>query len=215
MTARRGRRAPSRSGRRGAGDAADAPRAVQSLGNGAFRLPDGSIAYTMERAAIECKKVKPVEYTATDVILLLLSSRDGPIVGRALLFQGLFLFARGALAGESVEDCEFVPYYRRPHSFYLATKIREMARLGLIEISKRGRVPAYALTRKGLKKARARRRTVPAGLAAGMGRLRDGMGRNGFARTLAATGCGDEYAAYAKKTRMAHLYRAITWGRGI
>ena len=192
-----------------------APQGVQSLGNGAFRLPDGSIAYNAERAAAEFKKLRPVEYTATDVILLLLSSQDGPVAGRALLFKELFVFEREALGGENVEDCMFVPYYRGPYSFYLGCKIREMARRGLIEISGSGAASTYALTPRGLEKARKRRRTVPADLAERMGTLRRGMDEHGAAYILKATRLGDEYAKYALKSKAAHRYRAITWGRGV
>ena len=112
-----------------------APQPVQSIGRGAFRLPDGFVAYTAKRAAAEYKKLSPVAYTAADVILLLLSSQDRPVAGRTLLFKELFLFEKEVLAGESVEDCKFVPHYYGPYSFYMACKVREMARRGLIEIS--------------------------------------------------------------------------------
>lgn len=192
-----------------------APQAVQSIGNGAFRLPDGSVAYTMKRAAEECKKIEPVEYAATDVILLLLSSQDKPIVGRTLLFKELFLFEKEALAGEDVEDCEFVPHYYGPYSFYMAFKVREMARLGLIEVSKRGGTTTYALTSKGLKKAKARWRTVPAGMRDKMARLRKGMDQHGSTRILGAIYRRAEYARYVEKSRVAHRYKALAWGRGL
>ena len=188
---------------------------VQSLGNGAFRLPDGSIAYTAERAAAEFKKLKPVEYTATDVILLLLSSQDRPVVGRTLLFKELFLFEKEALDGENVEDCGFVPHYYGPYSFYMELKIREMARRGLIEISGGGGAATYALTPKGLEMARKRRRTVPAGLAGKMGRLRKGLDQHGATHILKAIYLRGEYAEYVTKSRVAHRYKAITWGRGV
>ena len=192
-----------------------APQAVQSIGRGAFRLPDGSVAYTAKRAAAEYKKIRPVEYTATDVILLLLSSQDRPIVGRTLLFKELFLFEREALAGEDVEDCRFVPHYYGPYSFYMACKIAEMARLGLIERSGRGGTVTYALSPKGLEKAKERRRTVPDALAARMGRLRKGMDQHGTTRILEAIYRRTEYAKYVTKSRVAHRYKAITWGRGV
>ena len=188
---------------------------VQSLGNGAFRLPDGSVAYTAERAAAEFKKLRPVEYTATDVILLLLSSQDRPVVGRTLLFKELFLFEKEALDGENVEDCRFVPHYYGPYSFYMALKIREMARRGLIAISGGGGASTYALTSKGLEMARKRRRTVPADLADRMGRLRKGMDQHGTTRILEAVYRRAEYAEYVTKSRVAHRYKAITWGRGV
>lgn len=188
---------------------------IRHIGRGAFEMPDGSVAYTMKRAAEEYKKIKPVEYTASDVILLLLSSRDGPIAGRASLFKGLFLLERDVLGGESVEDCLFVPYYRRPHSFYLALKIGEMARRGLIEAGGLGRAASYALTQKGLERAAARRRTVPAALWARTRELRDGLERRGSSRMLDAACRRTGYAKYAPRSRVAHRYRAITWGRGI
>ncbi len=189
---------------------------MRDLGNGAFGLPDGSVAYTWKRAVEESKRIRASEYTATDVILLVLSSpQDGPIVGRARLFKELFLFEREALAGENVEDCHFVPYYRRPHSFYLALKIREMARVGIVEISGSGASAAYSLTQKGLRQARKRRRTVPAGVDAKIRRFREGIDGRGAAKSLRAAFRRPEYAEYAPRTRVAHRYRAITWGRGV
>ncbi len=116
---------------------------VQSMGNGAFRLPDGSIAYTMERAVEEQKKIKPVEYTASDLILLLLPSQDKPIVGRTLLFKELFILKKEVPAEEDVEDCKFVPHCYGPYSFYMAFKVREMSGMGLIEVSGAGGTAAY------------------------------------------------------------------------
>lgn len=188
---------------------------IQSMGNGAFRLPDGSIAYTPKRAAEEYKKIKPVEYTAFDLILLLLSSQDKPIVGRTLLFKEMFIFEKEVLAGESVEDCKFVPHYYGPYSFYMACLVREMSRVGLIEISGAGGTAAYALTRKGLKKARARRRAVPAGLDARMRKFRKGLDQHGATHILEAIYRRAEYAEYVVKSRVAHRYKAITWGRGV
>lgn len=194
-----------------------APQPVQSIGRGAFRLPDGSVAYTAKRAAAEYKKLGPVAYTAADVILLPLSSQDRPVAGRTLLFKELFLFEREVLAGESVEDCRFVPHYYGPYSFYMACKVREMARRGLIEISGGGAAAAstYALTPKGLEMARERRRTVPAGLANRMARLRKGLDQHGATHILKAIYLRDEYAGYVTKSRVAHRYKAITWGRGV
>ena len=188
---------------------------VQSMGNGAFRLPDGSMAYTMERAIEEQKKIKPVEYTASDLILLLLSSQDKPIVGRTLLFKELFIFEKEVLAEEDVEDCKFVPHYYGPYSFYMAFKILEMSRMELIEISGAGGTAAYALTRRGLKKARARRRAVPAALDARMRKFRKGLDQHGATHILEAIYRRAEYAEYVVKSRVAHRYKAITWGRGV
>ena len=187
---------------------------VQSMGNGAFRLPDGSIAYTAKRAAEELKKIKPVEYTASDLILLLLSSQDRPIVGRALLFREIFIFEREVLAGADVEDCKFVPHYYGPYSFYMACKIREMSRMGLIEISRAKGTAEYALTQKGFKKARARRRAVPAGLDASMRKFRKGLDQHGATHILEAIYRRAEYAEYVERSGVAHRYKAITGGAG-
>ena len=119
-------------------------------------------------------------------ILLLLSSQDRPVVGRTLLFKELFIFEKEVLAGESVEVCRFVPHYYGPYSFYMACKVREMARRGLIEISGGGAASTYALTPKGLEMARERRRTVPASLANRMARLRKGLDQHGATHILKA-----------------------------
>ena len=207
MRERRPPRAHGAAGGRSAGDTAPRERRLWA--------PDGSVAYTAERAAEEFKRIKAPEYTATDVVLLALSSQDGPIVGRARLFKELFLFARETLGGEDVEDCMFVPYYRRPHSFYLAVKIGEMSGAGLVEITGRGTAASYSLTQRGLEKARARRRAVPVGADAKMRRFRECMVGDGAANALRAAFRRPEYAEYAPNTRVAHRYRAITWGRGV
>lgn len=100
-------------------------QAVQRIEKGVFRLPDGFVACTAERAAAEYKKIKPVDYAASGVILLLLSSQDKPIASRTLLFKEIFLFERGVLDGENVEGCGFVVHYYGPCSFYMASKISE------------------------------------------------------------------------------------------
>ena len=194
-----------------------ARQAVQRIGKGVFRLPDGSVAYTAERAAAEYKKIKPVDYTASDVILLLLSSQDKPIAGRTLLFKEIFLFEKEVLDGENVEDCGFVAHYYGPYSFYMASKISEMVRGGLIEVSGEGvgGGSTYALTQKGLKKAKARRRAVPAALETKMRRFRKGMDQHGATNILKAIYLRAEYGEYVKKSRVAHRYKAIAWGRGV
>lgn len=118
------------------------------------------------------------------------------------------------LAEEDVEDCKFVPHCYGPYSFYMAFKILEVSRMELIEISGAEGTAAYAPTRKGLKRARARRRAAPAGLDARMRKFRRGLDQRWATHILGAICRRAECAEYVAKSGVAHRYKAITWGRG-
>ena len=98
-----------------------------------FILPDKSIAYSMKRASIEYEKIKPVEYTASDLILLLLISQDKPIRSKTVLFKELFVFEREIFKKENIENCKFIPYYYGPYSFYMANKLDTLIYFRLIK----------------------------------------------------------------------------------
>ena len=78
-----------------------------------------------------------------------------------------------------------------------------------------GAAASYSLTQRGLEKARARRRASPVGAVAKIRRFRECMAGDGAANALRALFRRPEYAEYAPNTRVAHRYRAITWGRGV
>ena len=48
-----------------------------------------------------------------------------------------------------------------------------------------------------------------------MARFRKGMDQHGAMRILRAIYLRDEYAKYVTKSRVAHRYKAIAWGRGV
>jgi len=70
---------------------------IKKLSDGVFRLPDGSIAYSMDRALTEVRKVKGVEYSVNDLILFVLQAQPNKKVrGRTVIFKEVFVIEREA-----------------------------------------------------------------------------------------------------------------------
>ena len=67
---------------------------VQKISKDTFALPDGTIVYTMAKAIKEYKKIKPVKYTLSDLILILLYSQPQVIRGQTKFFRQMFFLDR-------------------------------------------------------------------------------------------------------------------------
>jgi len=67
-------------------------RQIKRLSDDVFELPDGSLAYSMKRAAERFPNIKPVDYSVSDLVLFILNSQKGfRIRGRTILFKEIFL----------------------------------------------------------------------------------------------------------------------------
>lgn len=83
--------------------------APKKISEGIIQLPDGSIAFSLEKAAAEADKIMPVEYSVNDLILFLLNAQpEKTIRGRTAIFKEIFLMER-ELFGELLFRWEHVP----------------------------------------------------------------------------------------------------------
>ncbi len=72
---------------------------VKKIADGIIELPDGTVAFSLDNAANEIKKIKPVEYSVNDLILFLLYAQPTkPIRSRTAIFKELFLIERDLFA---------------------------------------------------------------------------------------------------------------------
>ena len=178
-----------------------------------FILPDKSVAYSMKRASKEYEKIKPVTYTASDLILLLLGSQDKPIRSKTVLFKELFVFEREIFKNQNIENCKFVPYYYGPYSFYIANKLDTLIYFGLIKITKKRNLNEYELSQSGKKMIKAKYIKLPIQIRRKMENLRKGLDQHGVQNILKAIYKKPEYQEYIVKSRIAHRYKLITWGK--
>jgi len=178
-----------------------------------FILPDSSIAYSMKRASVEYKKITPVEYTASDLILLLMFSQEQAIRSKTVLFKELFVFERDIFKNQNIENCKFVPYYYGPYSFYMANKLDALVKFGLVEVSIRRNVTEFKLSKKGKKSIKRKYLELPIQVRRRMEDLRKGLDQHGVQNILKAIYKKPEYQEYIVKSRVAHRYKLITWGK--
>lgn len=83
--------------------------APKKISEGIIQLPDGSIAFSLEKAAMEADKITPVEYSVNDLILILLNAQpEITIRGRTTIFKEIFLMER-ELFGELLFRWKHVP----------------------------------------------------------------------------------------------------------
>ena len=67
-------------------------RQIKKLSDDVFELPDGTLAYSMKRAAERFPNIKQVDYSVSDLVLFILNSeKQFRIRGRTLLFKEIFL----------------------------------------------------------------------------------------------------------------------------
>ena len=188
---------------------------IKQKGKEVFELPDGSIAYSMKKALMEYKKIKSVEYTVVELIMLLLFAQDKPIRSKTVLFKELFVFEKEIFKNVNIENCKFVPYYYGPYSFYVASKIQYLIAYGFIEIHRkvRSNVAEYKLTKKGEKIIKLKYIDLPVQVRRKMEELRKGLDQHGVQNILKAIYKKPEYQKYVVKSRVAHRYKLITWGK--
>ena len=188
---------------------------IKQKGREVFELPDGSIAYSMKKALMEYKKIKSVEYTVTDLIILLLFAQDKPIRSKTVLFKELFVFEKEIFKNVNIENCKFIPYYYGPYSFYVASKIQYLTVSGFIEIYRKNfdNVAEYKLTKKGEKGIKLKYIDLPVQVRRKMEGLRKGLDQHGVQNILKAIYKKPQYQKYIVKSRVAHRYKLITWGK--
>ena len=167
----------------------------------------------MKRASIEYETIKPVEYTSSDLILLLLFSQDKSIRGKLILFKELFVFEKEIFKNQNIENCKFIPYYYGPYSFYMANKLDTLIQFGLIDVDRVRNVVEFSLTKEGKKEIKSKYLKLPVPVRRKMEELRKGLDQHGVQNILKAVYNKPKYQDYIVKSRIAHRYKLITWGK--
>jgi uncharacterized protein YwgA len=187
---------------------------IEQIGKDAFKLPDGSIAYSMQRAIKEYKKMKPVKYTVPDLIMFLLYSQDKTIRRRIVLFKELFVLEKAVFKNEKIENCRFVPYHYGPYSFYVANKLENMLSSGLIKrkLFAGTNIEEFTLEPKGEKLIKKKYENLSPKIRNDMEKLRKGLDQ--YSKHIQEYVYRiPEYKKYTDKSLVRHKYKLITWGR--
>lgn len=155
-------------------------------------------------------------YGLHDVVLLLLyACPERPIYGRIMITKQVFLAIKEVLGDERVENPRFVPYRYGPYSFALAHTLSNMRYDGFIGMGgkKNTRNEFFLLTDCGLKTADEKFITLEGNKQSMLADKRkswDQLHQKGILNYVY-----DRYPEYTANSCTAHLYKSITWGRGI
>lgn len=157
----------------------------------------------------------PAVYSLRDVVLLLLYAHsERPICGRIMVTKQVFLAIKEVLGNSHVENPKFVPYRYGPYSFTLAHTLSNMRYDGLIDIrgKKNTQSELFLLTDRGMETASDKFNTLPEGQQSALVDKRkswDQLHQKGILSYVY-----DRYPEYTSNSRITHIYKSITWGRG-
>lgn len=154
-------------------------------------------------------------YSLRDVILFLLYAHsERPICGRIMVTKQVFLAIKEVLGDPHVENPKFVPYRYGPYSFTLTHTLSNMRYDGLIDVrgKKNTQSELFLLTDLGMKTAGDKFSTLPEeqqSLLVDKRKSWDQLHQKGILSYVY-----DRYPEYTSNSRIAHIYKSITWGRG-
>jgi len=187
---------------------------IEKITKDTFRLPDCSIAYTMKKAIKQYKKIKPVKYTVSDLILFLLYSQDKTIRRRVVLFKELFVMEQEIFKNKNIENCKFVPYHYGPYSFHVSNKLSNLIASGHISTHfvKGTNIIEFVLEPKGEKLIKHKYQRLPNKIKNNLEKLR--MGLDQFSKHIQNYVYKlPKYQKYTDKSRIKNHYKLITWGK--
>ena len=154
-------------------------------------------------------------YSLRDVVLFLLYAHPKrPICGRIMITKQVFLAIKEVLGDAQVENPRFVPYRYGPYSFTLAHTLSNMKYDGLIDVrgKKNTQSEFFLLTDRGKKTANEKFNALATKQQNVLGDKRkswDQLHQKGILSYVY-----DRYPEYTSNSRIAHIYKSITWGRG-
>ena len=154
-------------------------------------------------------------YSLRDVILFLLYAHsERPICGRIMVTKQVFLAIKEVLGDPHVENPKFVPYRYGPYSFTLTHTLSNMRYDGIVDVrgKKNTQSELFLLTDRGLKTAGDKFSTLPEeqqGVLVDKRKSWDQLHQKGILSYVY-----DRYPEYTSNSRIAHIYKSITWGRG-
>lgn len=157
----------------------------------------------------------PAVYSLRDVVLFLLYTHPKrPICGRIMITKQVFLAIKEVLDDRHVENPKFVPYRYGPYSFTLTHALSNMRYDGLIDVrgKKNTQSELFMLTDRGMKIAGDKFGILPKEqqiILADKRKSWDQLHQKGILSYVY-----DRYPEYTVTSRIAHIYKSITWGRG-
>lgn len=188
---------------------------VQKISKDTFAIPDGTIVYTMAKAIKEYKKIKPVKYTLSDLILILLYSQPQVIRGQTKFFRQMFFLDRLVFRKQTRTDLKFVRYNHGPYSFQVANKLNHLVALKLVEKTKRGgsKIDEFKITPVGEKKIERKYATLSPKTRDDIEKIRKGIDQLGIIKSINYKKILKEYQDLTMKTGAGERYKLISWGK--
>lgn len=154
-------------------------------------------------------------HSLRDVILCLLYAHsERPIYGRIMITKQVFLTIKEVLGDPHVENPRFVPYRYGPYSFTLTHMLSNMRYDSLIDVcgKKNTQSELFLLTDRGMKTADTKFSALPEeqqSVLADKRKSWDQLHQKGILSYVY-----DRYPEYTSNSRITHIYKSITWGRG-
>lgn len=188
---------------------------IQKISKDTFALPDGTIVYTMAKAIKEYKKIKPVKYTLSDLILILLYSQPQVIRGQKKFFRQMFFLDRLVFRKQTRTDLKFVRYNNGPYSFQVANKLNHLVALKLVEKTRRGgsKTDEFKITPASEKKIERKYAALSPKTRDEIEKIRKGIDQLGIIKPINYKKILKEYQDLTMKTGAGERYKLISWGK--
>jgi len=188
---------------------------VQKISKDTFALPDGTIVYTMAKAIKEYRKIRPVKYTLSDLILILLYSQPKAIRGQKKFFRQMFFLDRLVFRKQTRADLKFVRYNNGPYSFQLANKLHHLVSSNSIEKTKRhgSKIDEFRILPPGEKRIEKKYTALSPKTRDEIERIRKGMDQMGIMKRIDYKKILKEYQDLTMKTGAGEKYKLISWGK--
>lgn len=185
----------------------------KSIAEALSPLKDGTRLYVYEDAVKYYKKIEPRKFAPDEIILMLLGSiPDKPIIGKTMMMKQTFLTAQEFFEKEELQDPKFVGHKFGPHSFLIASILKNLEYLGLIVANGQRNSISYTITERGLQVAKrslkklsdARREKLKGKRIAW-----DELATDGILRFVY-----NNYPDYIDKSEIRYRYVIVDWKRG-
>ncbi len=176
--------------------------------------PDNIKFYGLIEATKVFGQLKPVPFSLSDVILVLLYAQsDKPIHGRTLMMKEVFLTINEILSPKRVEDPKFVPHRYGMYSFLVANRLKNLQYNGLIKVEgkKHASSERFQLSNIGIEKASAIFGKLSYHLQNDLREKRKGwdqLGIRGILRLVYG-----KYPKFTARSKLRDRYKPITWGK--
>jgi uncharacterized protein YwgA len=169
--------------------------------------------YDYNEAKEIIKKLEIKQFSAKDLIFIIMFAQDKPIHGRILLMKEMFLLYKRILHPYT-ENPKFIPYRFGPYSFHLTEMIKTLHNDGYIHVEGRtnSHSESFSLSSKGKKYAKSIFNTIPDNVQLVIQKKRKGWDQLGVDGILNYV--YTYYKDYKANSLLKNRYKDIIWGQG-